>query len=170
MQLKLISALALTLAAGSLAAACSDDSSSSSTTGSTCTGTSTGGTENKACSDCVLANCSSEYNACFGGGKACSAWANAGCKGIPDSACINCATSLGTCQQSKCASQCKSTTADTGVTDTDTTGGGCTALAGCCSQLMAGDAKTGCDNLVVAANDTNCSSAHSGYKAAGLCK
>jgi hypothetical protein len=104
----------------------------------------------------------------------------AGCKGAPDSTCLGCLGTLGTCQSSKCSTQCKSTGSDAGA---DTGGGSdagpeptptsanCKAVLACCDGSgFPPSAKPSCYTVVKADDDAGCASLLSGYKSGGLCK
>jgi hypothetical protein len=166
--------------AGSMAA-CSSSSNDNGPGGGTgpCGSSGPGGQTNQACDSCTQSKCSSQFNACFGNGGACQGWINGGCKGTPDSTCLNCTETMGGCQQSNCASDCHlGTGADSGAPDygglpetgTPTTPN-CVALESCCNDpsLPAG-AKTGC-LYVAGANDVaTCKSQLDSLQSAGYCK
>jgi len=133
-----------------------------------------GSTGPDACGTCVTNKCGSEINACFSSSGACIAWANAGCKGLPDATCISCTEKLGACESSQCATECKSDTGtktDTGTPDLGASDGGgeCKTLALCCPTLT-GDLKTGCESSVASGADSTCAAVLSGFKSAGYCK
>lgn len=158
--------------------ACSSSSDSGSSPGG-CTGS--GSSTNAACGSCVQSKCSSQYNACFGSGGQCSAFVNAGCKGIPDSTCLACTNPLTECQKTNCATECK-TSGGTDAGGTDTGGGTdagptptpataeCKTLLTCCDAATFPASTKGTCYYVAGADDTkNCTDGYNGFKALGYC-
>ena len=159
--------------------ACSSSSSDSGGPSGGCTGSSSG-TGSAACGSCVQAKCGSQYGACFGSGGQCSSFVSGGCKGLPDSTCMSCLGPLTDCQNTNCASDCKSGGSDAGGTDT---GGGsdagskpnpttteCKTLLTCCdATTFPGPSKPGCYFLAGADDTKNCTDAYNGFKGAGYC-
>lgn len=164
------SALALVGALAFVACSSSSNNTSNNSLPASCTNGGSSHTS-QACGDCMQANCSAEYNACFGSGGQCSTWINGGCQGLPDSTCMSCVQKGASCEDAHCSAQCKSTTSDAGTQDTGGSDGGgmnCATLAACCTQLDGG-AMSGCDSVVSSGNDAQCKSTLDGFKAAGMC-
>jgi hypothetical protein len=182
---KLLSAIAL---AGAIAAACS--SSSGTSAGATspfkCGSSSGGGggTTSTACNSCEEAHCSAQMTACFGSdfkGGSCASFVSclnacdcsnytclAACS--PSSACQTCMDDVSTCEETNCATECKTTT-DAGsdaVILPEAGTGGCTALKACCPSVPA-SAQAKCNKVADAANDTNCNAVLGGFKTGGFC-
>jgi hypothetical protein len=177
---KVISACALFVVSTATLPGCSSSSNPPATTdgGTKTCGSGGGGHSNAACDDCTQTKCSAQFNACFGGGGACSAFVAGGCQGMPDGGCTSCLMSMESCQKSSCSSACGSSGTDAG-TDVGGTGldagkpttANCVALDSCCEDpSLPADSKTGCHFIAGMNDDSQCQSTMKSFQDAGYCK
>lgn len=168
---------------------CSSDSSSNGTTaGGACSRTSSTSDDDKACDDCMQSQCGAQLAECYGSGYAsgnfggpcgpviqCQCSCPEGdlgcivaCGSKGGSACETCAAKIGSCEKTKCASACgSSSTPDSG---TPPSAGGCENLGtNCCPKISDAEAKQGCEELAGMGDDGMCDQAFDSWDGI-LCK
>ncbi len=142
--------------------------------------------EDKACNECMQAQCGAQMSECYGAGYAsgnfggscgpviqcqCScAEGDLGCivacgdKG--GSACESCVAKIDSCEKSKCAAACgTSSTPDDPSDPGAPSAGGCANLeTTCCPKIADAESKQTCDDVVAMKDDAVCDQAFESWK------
>jgi len=119
-------------------------------------------------------NCSAYFTcfcACAQGDISCYG----GCQPKFTSACQACSSSIMSCEQQHCASECG---VDAGTGGGTGGGGGgvadagdaCGTLATCCGMITDAQTQAGCQSVVGTGNAQQCQATYSGFKGAGYCQ
>lgn len=140
---------------------------------------------------CTSAKCGTQYSKCYGSGYASGDFSGGACQtyiactqkcdcndstctqkcGLPDQACISCFQEIAACVKSSGCEEPACATSDAGTTtpDSGNSSGGCAALALCCPKISDPDTRDGCQQIVDAGKESDCSSTNGAFKTAGLC-
>lgn len=175
------------LSAVALAAfACSSSSGGGGGAASSCFASAAGASQ--ACQSCVESSCSSQLSST---NSACSDFLSCVCPGgtynannlqmcasKETSACQMAGSSVGSCEQQNCASQCASSSSSSSGGSSSSSGGSssssgggmytCSQLTTCCGMVPSAE-QASCNMVAGMGNETACSDLYSGYKAAGQC-